>query len=372
MLIKRETVGRDEIIDLVKGLGIFCMVAGHCGAPFTEFIYLFHMAVFFMASGYCYREENSDSIRALIEFIKRKVKTLWFPYVFWTMIYSIFHNFFIRINIYTDNKRLLEYVSSKHIVITSYWTNSQVIKNILKSLLFGGGTELGGALWFLGTLMEITVLYSIIYYLIKKFSNIKNIVFLQTIVSIVFLCMGYICYLKNFHLGGIERILSFYSLYHVGYIFKLYQISNRVKKHIFVTLMDFIILYFLNKIGSIELVLNSYVNPMFLLIASCIGWQFLYEISFLIKNSSLVCLKKIILCMGKNTMPIVILHFLSFKFVNYIGVLYKREPLFLIAAFPNLYNGRGWWILYTFTGLVFPILINFFWKRFIRCNIVKM
>lgn len=55
---------RDLSVDIVKALGIFCMVAGHCDWPFTHFIYLFHMAIFFIASGYCYKEVNSSEFRA--------------------------------------------------------------------------------------------------------------------------------------------------------------------------------------------------------------------------------------------------------------------------------------------------------------------
>ena len=39
---------RVDELDILKAIAIICMVAGHAGAPFTHFIYLFHMAVFFM------------------------------------------------------------------------------------------------------------------------------------------------------------------------------------------------------------------------------------------------------------------------------------------------------------------------------------
>ena len=35
---------RNISIDIIKGIGIILMVGGHCGMPFTHFIYLFHMA----------------------------------------------------------------------------------------------------------------------------------------------------------------------------------------------------------------------------------------------------------------------------------------------------------------------------------------
>lgn len=58
---------RNISIDIIKGIGIILMVGGHCGMPFTHFIYLFHMAIFFMASGYCFNASNSETMR------KRKI-----------------------------------------------------------------------------------------------------------------------------------------------------------------------------------------------------------------------------------------------------------------------------------------------------------
>ena len=40
---------RDPVIDSMRGIGIVLMVLGHSGFPGTDFIYLFHMALFFYA-----------------------------------------------------------------------------------------------------------------------------------------------------------------------------------------------------------------------------------------------------------------------------------------------------------------------------------
>lgn len=135
---------RDLSVDIVKGLAIVCMVGGHCAWPFTKFIYLFHMAIFIIASGYCYKETYSKEYMNVIHFIKRKFRTLWFPYVLWMAIFSVLHNFFIRINVYTDNPLLLQYVSGSFITTTDYWTPTDVIKNIFKAMLFRGDAQVGG------------------------------------------------------------------------------------------------------------------------------------------------------------------------------------------------------------------------------------
>lgn len=47
----RMILKRDSTIDIIKGFGIILMVMGHSGSPLTGLIYMFHMAIFFMASG---------------------------------------------------------------------------------------------------------------------------------------------------------------------------------------------------------------------------------------------------------------------------------------------------------------------------------
>lgn len=73
---------RNISIDIIKGIGIILMVGGHCGMPFTHFIYLFHMAIFFMASGYCFNASNSETMQDVLSFVKRKFKGLWFPVLY--------------------------------------------------------------------------------------------------------------------------------------------------------------------------------------------------------------------------------------------------------------------------------------------------
>lgn len=53
---------RIEYIDFIKGICIFLMVLGHTRSPFTSFIYLFHMAVFFMVTGYLWNGDKYVSI----------------------------------------------------------------------------------------------------------------------------------------------------------------------------------------------------------------------------------------------------------------------------------------------------------------------
>lgn len=78
---------------------------------------------------------------------------------------------------------------------------------------------------------------------------------------------------------------------------------------------------------------------------------------------------------GQHTMPILILHFLSFKLVNYIGVLINGNPLFVTAGFPTSYHGWIWTIVYTIVGIVLPLIIAHSyvctrdWTKGVLCNL---
>lgn len=49
--------GRDSSVDIIKGLAIVLVVYGHTWPLCRSYIYLFHMAVFLMASGFCYKTQ---------------------------------------------------------------------------------------------------------------------------------------------------------------------------------------------------------------------------------------------------------------------------------------------------------------------------
>ena len=140
---------RDVEIDLVKGLAIILMVIGHTETPAQNFIYLFHMAVFFMSSGYFHKDRVSEDIPSVLQFVIRKIKGLWLPYALWTAIYSILHNVFIDWNIYTANPQILEGVEAPYATVTAYWTWKDILVNMIKGQNIRYTSAVGSAMPFM-------------------------------------------------------------------------------------------------------------------------------------------------------------------------------------------------------------------------------
>lgn len=346
---------RDCRMDIVKGIAITLMVIGHTAFPFKSFIYLFHMAVFFMVSGYLHNLSYSDSIQDVVKFIKKKLYTLWFPFFLGNAIYSILHNFFILINVYTNNESFLGYSDNQYCRLSQYWTIEDILINIIKGVFFAGDTQLGGAFWFLKILFGLSILYVSIGFILAKICK-DYINMIQSIISILLLFIGYYLGLKNVNLFSIQIIFSCYCLFHMGVLLR-YATGKYIygmRCHLIFLVTAFGTLCILNNLGEISLGNNFYPNPLFLLIASLAGWMLLFEISYFLEKCEMI--KRIFVCLGRSTLSILMLHFLCFKIVSYMGVIYENKPRYLVAAFPVLYNDKWWWCAYAFIGLVVPVL----------------
>ena len=366
-----ETVNKNRSveIDLIKGLAIILMVIGHTETPAQNFIYLFHMAVFFMASGYLYQESASDSRATVKEYILRKIKSLWFPCALWTAIFSILRNVFIDLNIYTAEPMILAQVESRYAEVTPYWTAKEIIINILKGCILPGNVQVGGSLWFLATLLHISVLYAVIDFGLKQVLRGKSVMNAQGIVSAVFLLIGYWFHVNGIFLFGIVRMFSLYCLFHLGYVFRKYKDTlwnQPAAKTGLIMAGSFCLLLLYDRLGGIALGENDFIDPVFMLTASLAGWFLLYGGAVFLKKVPFLC--KPIAYLGKNTLPIVILHLLAFKLVSFAGVFVNGNAPYLVAAFPVLYRGGLWWVAYTVVGIAVSLLINMLYQR-IKCYV---
>lgn len=72
---------RSKQIDSLRGIGIFLVVLGHTQNLFTDWIFTFHMPLFFFLSGFL---RYGSTEKPWPEFLKAKIHSLLFPYVaFW-------------------------------------------------------------------------------------------------------------------------------------------------------------------------------------------------------------------------------------------------------------------------------------------------
>ncbi len=95
-----DQVNRYKNMDIMKALGIIYVVMGHTLVnPMHNFIYLFHMPLFYFVSGFFYNDRYTVQP---VQFLKKRIKTLYIPFLKYELVFLALHNIFFNINLYSD------------------------------------------------------------------------------------------------------------------------------------------------------------------------------------------------------------------------------------------------------------------------------
>ncbi len=153
-----ELKNRLSDVDIVKAIGIIMMIIGHVDikGPIDFYIHSFHMPLFFIMSGYLYRDKGLT----YVEFTKKKARTLLVPYFVIAMLH-----YFIKI---------------PYII----YTKDDLI-NPITHIFFDNSDHLpiAGGLWFL---CAIFWSYELFYFI----RRIKSVILQGVITCIIVIC-GY-------------------------------------------------------------------------------------------------------------------------------------------------------------------------------------
>lgn len=203
---------RDPVIDSMRGIGIVLMVLGHSGFPGTDFIYLFHMALFFMLSGWLFSLRGGP-----LHFIKRKVVTLWLPFVLANTAFTVLNNLLLKLNILTSDERILQVPGN---AVTTPVTVKDVIGRTVHWCVFDGGTQLGGAMWFIQALFQVSILYALVEFILQRLLHGADTLLPQGLFSGVLLWVGWRCGLAGWNVWGLGIAASCYCLFYLGTVLR--------------------------------------------------------------------------------------------------------------------------------------------------------
>lgn len=342
---------RNINIDILKAICLLFMILGHCGFPATRFIYLFHMPLFFMASGYLFNQNNVRTTDGLKLFLFRKMRSLWWPYVVWNTVFLAMQNIFLKINFYTNNPQILSYSGSS---IQNYITLKQFVIGFIKILFFKGGTLFTSAFWFIRVLFVVEVVFAVITFLLNRVKLTTNkIDIVMGMLAIGSIIIGYILSINQIKLLDFSTCFAGFSLFWLGTLMRK-PLFSKIVEHRISCLFSFIGLLILNMRGTILLNKNEFTNPAFLVCSSIFGWIFVYGIS------QFVCKKQYIASFAYKinmaAIDVMALHFIGFKAIAIVQIMIRDLPKYQLARFPVLDGSCGWWVLYFLAGLGFPLL----------------
>ena len=185
--LNNTTNQRDSTVDIMKGIAILAMIIGHCPIPMPLelFIFVWHMPLFFLVSGYFYKP------KPIYDYFSKNARQLLIPY-------------------YVTSFALILIVIAKKLILGK----GDVLSFIIAALLGSGSTNNPtfseysiGAIWFLMAMFWCRSLYNVFHYKIQ--SPIKLGVVIICI-SVIATYVGSYIYLPLNILEGFEAMLFFY------------------------------------------------------------------------------------------------------------------------------------------------------------------
>lgn len=356
MKIMYEKTKRNEIIDIIKGTGIILMVLRHARFPHSDYVLLFHMAIFFIASGYLYKKPDCD-IRSIFLYIKKKIKTLWLPYFITNVVFVLLNNCFIATKIYTIDNLINTSIEIEGGALSTVYSLGDIIKSIIKAFFFQLNTHMGGATWFFGTLFGVLILYTAIILIVDslKCTQRKKLT-LRVLIAVMFSILGYICMINGYTLKGLNRVFTAFPLIEIGRAMNKYKlVEQHIKWRKVIGVFSLLLVVIGHEIGNISLASNQIVNPVFFIIMSISGWYILLNVAYCVVKIKKV--KGICTNLSKNSIWIIGTHFLAFKLVSLIQIELLDLDFVYLSAFPVLVSGFMWGLLYTLVGLAMPMLL---------------
>lgn len=278
---------RNHIIDIAKGIGIILVVFGHVinsnvdifGKNVNNMIYIFHMPLFFLISGYLTKyEKNIDSKN----YIKKKAKGILLPFFNFSLFW-FFYWFIIE-------RRFRNQMAAPTIkIFINIFLGTINEKYLLPNIV----------LWFLPCLF----ISEVMYYIIRKINNY----YLQNVLVIILFIFGIILCKYNIILPfGLETAFVSIIFLLIGNYFSVNENKIKNRKYLVITL--FIIFYtisFMNN-GDISMLGHNYGNPVLFLLGAISGSGIVYYLAKLINKN--IMLSKLISFYGVNSLTIMLCH----------------------------------------------------------------
>ncbi len=342
-------VNKENNIAIAKALGIILMVMGHSGCPtiINNFLYLFHMPLFFFFSGYFFKTINNKL--SYKKFCTKKIKGLYLPYLKWSIGFLFLHNLFYQLNIYNCITNSYKYE------IIDY------IEHAIKTITMTDYELLIRPFWFIKVLLYTTICSATIDLLsnqiIPKLHRIYILIF-----ALIFALIT-----KNLPsiplIGDISLLLLSITYYYSGMIYKEYEnyINSSFKLIFICFIMTFIGSYIITSPLDMRFLLKINIVPYY--IFSLFGILMIICMSIKLNNC---IISKYLYYIGNHTMPILALNLLALKAGNLIKILLYNMPMEYLSSHTVIgEHNTLFWLLYTIIGVSLPLFIYSIYNKFI-------
>ena len=354
---------RDNTVTYVKALGIILMVVSHVlssNMVVRKAIFTFHMPLFFLMSGYCFKEKYLDDGK---QFLIRKIKGIYVPFVLFSLPFLAMHNVFCHWHIY-DPDWLYGWKDFA-------WNTGRIVTRMSHN------EGLLGTFWFLKELLWGNLIFYATYRLIKwVIGNCKMVkgnwklgaewvtiigLFVLTEIACIFQLR-----VPYFGIGKTSLYSAFFIAF--GYLWKK-SAWDMNKWWIWVVGVTLVIAEAVLVQRTMAVDSLTPLSLIYYATIAIFGTMVVFEVSRRIDNSrkSIVnSLNRGLRFIGEHTLSVMALHFTAFKLVSLGYILVYGLSMERLEDFPvmrDMANTGGNFVLYAFIGLFVPLILAWLWLK---------
>jgi len=335
---------RDRQISIAKGIGIILMVIGHSGCPgfLHQFIYMFHMPLFFICSGYFLTPKRN--LEEFWRFVAKRIKGLYVPYLAFGLPILLLHNVFYSWHFYEDCYNLNDFL----------WHVAHMIFQMEKHEVFFGPA------WFLKDLLLDSVTVCVVVSLFNRDrKKNRNVIICLCLIVLAFLArvwMWFVPYLEM----DVSRWMMGCSLIVAGMIIREMHLNYESVKLLVICLIVTLLGAVLLPQG-VEILTYDCVSAIPFFVVGVAGTLFCFCTASRIASSSS---SKILFYAGEHSLIILTLHFLSFAIVSLLFVGISNYESDVLIEIPAITGVNNWlWIAYSIVGISVPLFIYYCYQH---------
>lgn len=343
--LSKKKEGHERLLwmDVLRGLLILSVVVGHATGRFNGYIYQFHMGAFFLVSGYMAHQER----RSILHTLYHRLLTAVLP-----VLTAVFVLLAVMAALNATGTYSVLFGEDLSYMGAAF---------ILKQFLLNGSLYVWwlGAAWFILALFGASVLNRILFQLCGKRSSVLYLVGL-----IALFLLGYAKASSGpvWHDLDLVLIASFY--YGLGSMAADALTLERLSQKKAVCAMGLVVtsglLFFVaHRFGwTMDWPSRRFNSPIIDCFTVLNGLGFVFFLSTFLKT--LPGVRQILSYLGKNTLPIVLFHFIWFNLGYYLLYLAGVVPFSYLQNFiPQEDISYTWWWLFVLVGVGGSVLV---WK----------
>ena len=342
-------------LDVTRAILILFVVIGHSTGIFNGYIYQFHMAAFFMLSGYTTHYER----KSLGEFVFTKWMRLMQPFIYIFLVGVLVSGLLNRAGIY-------------HIFFPAEQVYIGAV-NMIRELLYWGNNYVWwmGACWFILTLFAASCLQSVLNYITNRFW-IRAIITTALTIFAKYSQGGEV----RFGIFGTGKVIFIASLFvllgeaarRISLIDRLFS-KNGIRTAI-LTIIFLGIHIAANKIlhYTVDWTTEEFnVSTIGVIISICD--TLLYIGIALLISRFVPLLGSLLSSLGRQTLPVVFFFFFFFKVGNLVLIAVGLLPKESFNSFlpPDGVSNRFWW-LYTIIAITCCVVL---WRILLSFPVIK-